>query len=438
MSRRTLRVRRLLDEQFDVAVAILVVLALVGGAVTYTTHVAPETTTEERVVATWQRSGVFEHSATVTQENSIFPVGEQLRNRTVYFSSIAPVLNGSYIFEYQATNGGELTTSIDVGLVTRSIAEGQGDEGETVFWETSRPLGETRTATVEPGGNTRVEFAFNASEVESERERIEEELGGTPGTTGTFVRAVVGLEGTVNGQAVDTQHVHTLPVTFEGDTYRVGPAEAGTNQFDTTETVTTAQTYGPLRSVGGPALVLLSVVGIVGLVVARSRDEFELTESEREWLAYRDDREEFDEWITSFTLPDETFDRPRAEASSLADLVDFAIDTDNGVVVLPNGSTYYVVHDDLLYTYTAPPTPGGGDSLRPGGEANAESDTDSDASAGTDEESDEDESPDRDADSTAASEAATDRLETASLDLGLDALGDEDDTSGTDAKTEEN
>jgi hypothetical protein len=353
VSRRTLRLRRLLDEQFDLLLVVLAVLVLVGGAVTYTTHVSPETTTEERVVETWQRSGSFDHSATVTEENPLFSVGSQLRNQSVYFSSVSPVLNGSYTFSYRASGGGELTTSVDVVLVTRNVIS-EGDEQRTVLWETTRPLRETGTATIAPGTTARVRFGFNVSEVAQERDRIEEELGGTTGTTETFVRATVDVEGTVNGRAVDTQQVHTLPVRLEGETYRVGPAEAGTNRFETTRQVTTTRTYGPLRSVGAPVLLFISLVGFAGLVVARSRYRFELTDAEREWLTYREDRAEFDEWITSFTLPAEAFDRPRAEASSLADLVDLAIDTNNAVIESPDGTEYSVLDRGLRYVYTAP------------------------------------------------------------------------------------
>jgi hypothetical protein len=53
------------------------------------------------------------------------------------------------------------------------------------------------------------------------------------------------------------------------------------------------------------------------------------------------------------------FERPQAEASSLKDLVDFAIDNDTGVVEDPETGVYYAVTGDLLYTYR-PPAPTGG------------------------------------------------------------------------------
>ncbi|WP_318567694.1 DUF5305 domain-containing protein [Salinigranum marinum] len=421
MSLWDLRLRALLDRQFATVAAVLVVCALVGGFATYTAHVDPGTTTEERVVATWESSGTFDHAATVTRENPLFPVGRTLEDRQVYFSSIAPTVNGSYAFGYRASDGGTVETSVDVVLVTRSVGEQTGDQsgGATVLWERSRTLHESDAATVAPGDDVRAPFSFNASAVESERGRIEDRLGGGVGTVETFVRATVDIEGTVNGERVDRQAVHTLPVTIEGNTYRVGPAEASGQQFETTQSVTVPRTYGPLRSVGGPALLALSLAGLAGLAVGRSRYRLELTDAEREWLAYREDRSEFDEWITSFRLPFEAFDRPEAEAASLADLVDFAIDTDSGVIEAPDETEYYVVHDDVLYTYTAPRTPPRGLVSDP----ESQTALDAESEAATDAESER----------TDDSESEATGLEAAALDLGFGASGDENGTSdGTD------
>ncbi len=88
-----------------------------------------------------------------------------------------------------------------------------------------------------------------------------------------------------------------------------------------------------------------------GLVAVRSRGRLALSSTEQELLAYEDEREDFDEWISTIKLPDEAFDLPRAEAASLGALVDFAIDTDNSVIEDPDDGAYYVVHDGYLYTY---------------------------------------------------------------------------------------
>lgn len=112
-----------------------------------------------------------------------------------------------------------------------------------------------------------------------------------------------------------------------------------------------------MSSVGGPLLLVGSLVAVIGLVVAGRRKTFALTEAEREWLEFREDRGDFDEWIVTMRLPDEVEKMPRAEADTLADLVDFAIDTDNAVVEHPDTGTFAVVHDGYRYAYPPPSNP---------------------------------------------------------------------------------
>lgn len=100
-----------------------------------------------------------------------------------------------------------------------------------------------------------------------------------------------------------------------------------------------------------------SLLGPVGLAYVRYDGRLALTEAEREWLAYRDDRTDFDDWISTIRLPEEARDLPVAEADTLADLVDFATDTDNAVLESADGERSHVVHDGYRYTFEAPPDP---------------------------------------------------------------------------------
>ncbi|WP_224449877.1 DUF5305 family protein [Haloprofundus salilacus] len=75
----------------------------------------------------------------------------------------------------------------------------------------------------------------------------------------------------------------------------------------------------------------------------------DITAAERRRLAYLDERLEFEEWISTVRLPSSAREKPRAEASSLGDLVDIAIDTQNAVLADPDEEAYYVVGDEYLY-----------------------------------------------------------------------------------------
>lgn len=361
MSDWPLRLRALLDRQFAVVLAILIVLALVGSWMTHTTHATPETTTEERSVSSWQTVGSFNHSATVTESNSLYPTGATLTNRSIYLTEITPWFNGTYTFVYEASEGGDLSGTVSLQFVLRSVEGNQGSS--TVVWQTSKPLGTTSRDSLQPGETIRVPFSVNMNETVNRTEIIDGQLDNPPGQPEVVIRATVDFQGTVNSQSVDRVAEHTLPVTLEQGTYR--PAHPGriTDQYEKTQTVTVQQTYGLLRAVGGPALLFGPFVALVGLVVARRRGRLSLSPAEQELLAYEDEREDFEEWISTIQLPDEALDLPRAEAASLGALVDFAIDTDNSVIENPDDGAYYVVHDGYLYAYQPPALRGKGSRI---------------------------------------------------------------------------
>jgi len=131
------------------------------------------------------------------------------------------------------------------------------------------------------------------------------------------------------------------------------------------------------------------LLGLAGWRTPAARSIFALTPAEREYLSYRDDRSEFAEWITAIRLPESVHKRPEAEASSLRDLVDFAIDNDTGVVEDPGTGAYHAVTDEFVYTY-APPT-----LAVEGGDGNEETEGETTAGvAGDDEAIDTDETAD--------------------------------------------
>jgi hypothetical protein len=345
----------LLDRQFGVAVLVLLALAVGGGWLAYDAYAQPDTTVEQREVTVWEPGGEFTHRATVIDNESktagVFEPDETVGNRSFYYLGIMPELSGQFGFGY-AADAGDLDVTVDRRLVIRSVGEQR--EGTTEYWRQTRALGSTNR-TLAPGERLRMPFAVNVSDAVATADRVRERLG-DPGQTQVSVNVTVTVAGTAGGQAVDRTLRYALPVTVEGDLYRVDDG-GGSRAFTRTERTVVEQPPGPLPAYGGPALLGLGLLGLAGLAYARSDDRLALTGAERAWLDYRDDRADFDDWISTIRLPEEARGLPVAEADSLADLVDFAIDTDNAVLESPDGSTYHVVHDGYRYTFEAPAAP---------------------------------------------------------------------------------
>ncbi|MFW5895835.1 MAG: DUF5305 domain-containing protein [archaeon] len=343
-----LRIRALVGSWFALLAALLLAFALVGGAAAYTASVDPGTTTEQVDQTHWEADGGFHHSADVTRENPVFAEGSTLSNRSTYYTGASPELDGQYALAYAGADAEPATVDLEAALVMESSSD------ETVFWTDRQALESTSDDSVAPGESVELGFTLNATEVADRRSEIVDELGDAEGEVSTYVAVNVSVDGTVNGESADLSFTHRLPVEVSDGTYTVGPEETGSEPMTTTQSVSTTRSYGPVWSLGGPLLLLVGVSGLAGLAVGRRRDAFDLSAAERDLLAFRDERAEFDEWVVRATLSTAFEDRPRAEAASLEDVVDFAIDAGTGVVEDPVSGLFYAVAEELVVVYEPP------------------------------------------------------------------------------------
>ena len=351
------RARLLLDRWFILAVALAVALLAVGGYAAYTAHEAPGTTTEQRQVSSWTANGTYGLSATVSDPNPLYPVGTRLSDRPAYFISISPVAEGTFRFSYRASDGGSASVRIRQTLVLRAIdtRTTEADQEQIVeYWRLSEPLGTREASDVSPGQTVEASFDRNVNRTYARMENVSEQLGGTPGSTQMLVVADVAFEGTVNGNEVSRTARYRLPITVSGSTYRPAAMEGESLSGSTAERVTRQRTYGPLYRIGGPVAAFVGLVGLFGLVCARYDDRLSVPESRRTAREVQSTRDEFDEWITTATLPPSILDRPRIEIDSLEGLVDTAIDVDARVFEDSDGDAFYVPADGVLYVYTHP------------------------------------------------------------------------------------
>ena len=343
-----LRLRAALDAQFVLIVAAFLVCAVLGAGLVYGTHVDPGTETETEVVSSWSVETEYVHAATVTEPNSVFSVGEELTDRNTYFARIAPELDVQVVTEYDAVSAEDVDVETESVLVVRNVEEG------TVYWEETETLATATETDVAADGSASVSFTLNSTAIDEEIAGIEDELGASPGGTETFVTTDVELDGTLNGEPVTYSTSIELDVTHAGDTYTVDDPGVQSETVEQTEPVERERTYGPLRALGSPLLLLFGLAGLAGMAYARREGLVGISDAERAYLEFSDDRSEFDEWITRVRLPSAVHDRAEGEAESLRDLVDFAIDNDVGVVEDPNTGAFHAVTDEFVYTYAPP------------------------------------------------------------------------------------
>ncbi len=346
-----IRVAALVEDHYATLLGLCVAVAVVGGAVTYAAHAGDTTRTRTEQVTQWTSTGEFTHEATVRETTELYPSGHVLRNRTTYLRTLAPVLNATFDYRYRADDGGNLTTTTRVVLVLRST-ETRG--GETVrYWRTESELAASRTRSVRPGETVRVPFSLNASRVRDRLDRIDRQVGGSPGTLEPVVEVRLDVLGTRAGRPVDAERTYRLPITVRGNVYRVDDPGRVTESGSVRREVRVADPPDPATGLGGPALAGLGLAGAGVLALGRARNVFTTTERERERLAHRRAREEFEEWITAADLSDADPERTVA-VESLEGLVDVAVDTDGRVLFDRSSTTYAVFDGARTYVYTAP------------------------------------------------------------------------------------
>ncbi|GAB3030692.1 DUF5305 domain-containing protein [Natronobiforma cellulositropha] len=347
------RARSLVHERFALVIVLVVVLVLAGGWMTYTTHLAGATTTEERVVSSWSTDGEFDHHATVETDTGPFSAGEELSDRSLYFTDATPVLEGTFTYQYATGEPADVAVTLEATRVYRSVSD--TDQGTETHWEVTEPLERTDATGLEPGEPVAVDVALDVTDASTDLEALTDELGATPGTTDVLVRVDATVEGTVGGERVSTSETYDLLVEPGGSTYTVSPPADDGHTYETAESATVPVEPSPLRSVGSVGLLLASL--LTGLAVGTVRYGPGAVPS-GPVRAHERERAAFDDWITRGRVPESVLESSPLEVTSLEGLVDVAIDSDRRVIEDGRRGAYYVVVDDLVYRY-GPPTPVG-------------------------------------------------------------------------------
>lgn len=333
-----------LDRRYTAVLALLVVLGLVGGYVAYVTYTQTETVTEQRVASTATTSTDFQHGVTVQRDTIVFEEGIYLGGRTLYFSSLSPELNATYSVRHGGDDPEPADARAELMLVLRSV----GDDG-TEHWRVSDTLATAEEASLEPGEPLEANFKVNVTNATARIDRIQSDLGASPGETQVLVTSETVIAGEVGDEEFNETRSESLRINPGSGTYSVSVDVEGQNSHQALETVETEVEPSALSQYGSVALVFVSLVGILGMLIGRRMDVFELPQKEIERMEFESQRESLDEWISRGTLSgDEAETVMRLE--SLEDLVDVAIDSNRRVTELDDGS-YVVLVDGVRYVY---------------------------------------------------------------------------------------
>ncbi|MEF8771708.1 DUF5305 family protein [Halodesulfurarchaeum sp.] len=350
MERETaLHARSFLASWGWVLAVLLFIGVLIGGWATYTSVIHPGTTEEVEETDVWSIDTTFTHEATVFVENPVYENGTTLEDRSTYFTALSPRFNGTYTATYQSQTDEPLSLEIQRLLVITAQDEDQ------IYWTNTTSAGSSVKKTLDPGETVIASVSVNATKFDQRRNDIVDAIGSSPGETTLSLVFDVTAEGVVDGNPTEVSFSDQVPIAVASDSYTIEQG-IGSEETITRETVTAVPSeYGPLMQVGGPLLVLVSLLILGVLGYAWWEDGFELTDTEQEYLEYHENRSEFDEWIVKTTVPDALTNQETSEAETLTDLVDFAIDSDVAALEDPETKAVYAVAPEVTITYHPPP-----------------------------------------------------------------------------------
>lgn len=356
-------------------VGLLLVVALLGGAIAYQTHAVTAYETEEEVVSSWSETTTVSHQAQVVRPNLVFDPNRIVANQPAYFTQLSPELQGVHQYRFQASDEGSVDVDRTASLRIRSV-DGDG----APYWQRTELLAEDRVAGVSPGEAARMSVDLNVTDAVREIERTEASIGSSIGRSEIAIVFDTTVRGTVNGESIATAHRDSLVLRPDDATYRVEASEGNSGSYERTEEFSVPVVYGPIRSYGPFFLIggaILSAVGLASVRHWRGIGPSEETIALVEWQA---ERAAFEEWISRASVPDDALRGSAIELDSLEAVVDVAIDTRNRVFEDVTRDAFYVLDDDRHYVYvpeilSAEPEPlseAGGDDTREVGHSGAE------------------------------------------------------------------
>lgn len=353
---RRVRLRARLAEYRTVAAVVLVVLLALGGWVSYGAYANPGEETIRDHEPAWTATGEFSHGATVADPSPVHDASTELENESLYYTAVTPTLEGEFVGGYEGRTAENVRVRLRVDVVYRSVDPEDG----TVYWSERERLAATAAENVAPGETVAAQFSLTVPDIEANIAEIERELEASPGETEIALEFEREIDGTIAGQRRTAADSYRVPIVAESGTYRLEDGDSYEETQTESETETVPVSVGPARSVGGPLLAVVCLGGLAGLAAVSLRVP-DPTAAEREWLAYRDDREQFGDAIATAPLPDEALEGPRADLESLSALAEFGIDLEAAIVFDPERELYVVREGGLVYVFEPPALPSGVD-----------------------------------------------------------------------------
>ncbi|UPM45085.1 DUF5305 family protein [Halocatena salina] len=353
-SNRQTRLKVLIDDYFFVVAIVLAIIAAGGAWATYSTVLSPGSHVEHRPVDSWGVNGGFNHSGTVINDSLVFDKGDVRNDRMFYITNSTPTLNGTFWFQLGGASG-NATVSTEARIVDFAHYEEKDDKTEDVIqrriWQNKRPIAADVTE-LQAGEMKNTSFSIDADRLRDRKRDLHQEHKSLYQIADIRTQVFVTTEvsGTIDGYPVNRTFNYTLPINSTMDYVVVSPTRTPREEVPIIQPVEVSTQPETLTQVGSTAVLLVSLLALLGLIYGREEDWFDVSEADRTDIRYERVRSEFEDWVTTGTIPDT--DRSTIEVESLEGLVDIAFDSNHRVIEDAATGVYVVRDDGVWYQYT--------------------------------------------------------------------------------------
>ncbi|KXB07651.1 hypothetical protein AKJ51_00440, partial [candidate division MSBL1 archaeon SCGC-AAA382A20] len=316
------------------------VITVFGAVLTYQKS-RPETFTETGTRPLYTFHGKYTHEAKVVENNPIWPTNKTLRNQPIYYLSLSPDLEGEFVFRILGADSSSGNFTLDTDLAISSMRE------ENALWSYSLDMKRKTLNLSESSGITR--FEITIQRIENIIENVQNSLDFTGGSINTKIVTEVTINGEIEGRPYENESkTYEMPLNIGGTTYSIG------SNLSREETVRESYNVEREREVPLRRKIPYIILAVAPLIVLGyiSFEWRRIDPSEIEEMKEEHERGRFDEWISKGKIPDLDFEAD-IKVESLEDLVDIAIDLERRVIYDRDKSIYYVLYEDMLYTYEA-------------------------------------------------------------------------------------
>lgn len=327
---------------FLLLVALVIAFSVVS-VYTYQELNTPNYLTERKSLELYTLKGWYDHTATVEKENPLWPRGTELQNQPLYFSAIAPSLDGKFHFQINSPSSIDVLVNYQLKRVLSSSKE------ETVYWSKEETIS-TGTKKLGRERELQIPFVLNITEIKKEIAEIKDGLDFYGGNIALKVIALVDYQGEIGGQKINQEKEFLLLINPHSSYYEVSgkPFEQIVKEEVVQRVAVSHSNLEKATLITLPGILFLA---IIGLAVTKLKYR-PLTKEEIERLNKEKEYQKFREQISLGECPPELEKEKRViKLKSLKDLVEIAIDMDKRVICDRERDRCFVVDGDILYLY---------------------------------------------------------------------------------------